>query len=78
MKVGTIADLIAYRLERDHFVKHTSTAKLPTKHGEFQGCVPADHLDQVGQISNDRRNPKTGFNHLGWYRTIAFGLAERE
>src|SRR5262245_9393423 len=31
LKVGTIADLIAYRLERDSFVKHVASAALPTE-----------------------------------------------
>jgi 3,4-dihydroxy 2-butanone 4-phosphate synthase/GTP cyclohydrolase II len=35
LKVGTIADLIAYRLARDLFVKRVATAKLPTAQAEF-------------------------------------------
>jgi 3,4-dihydroxy 2-butanone 4-phosphate synthase/GTP cyclohydrolase II len=35
LKVGTIADLIAYRLDRDSFVKHVAQAALPTEFGEF-------------------------------------------
>jgi 3,4-dihydroxy 2-butanone 4-phosphate synthase/GTP cyclohydrolase II len=35
LKVGTIADLIAYRLDRDSFVKHVAQAVLPTEFGEF-------------------------------------------
>ena len=35
LKVGTIADLIAYRLARDSFVKRVATAKLPTARGAF-------------------------------------------
>lgn len=35
LKVGTIADLIAYRLGRDAFVKRVVSAKLPTVWGEF-------------------------------------------
>src|SRR5690606_28635313 len=35
LKVGTIADLIAYRLERDGFVKHMAEARLPTPWAEF-------------------------------------------
>jgi 3,4-dihydroxy 2-butanone 4-phosphate synthase/GTP cyclohydrolase II len=35
LKVGTIADLIAYRLERDMFVKSVTSAKLPTRTAEF-------------------------------------------
>src|SRR5262249_17292823 len=35
LKVGTIADLIAYRLERDLFIKQVASAKLPTEVAEF-------------------------------------------
>ncbi|MDH5672721.1 MAG: bifunctional 3,4-dihydroxy-2-butanone-4-phosphate synthase/GTP cyclohydrolase II [Myxococcales bacterium] len=36
MKVGTIASLIAYRLDRDTFVQPRAEARLPTALGEFQ------------------------------------------
>ncbi|MEX2543105.1 MAG: bifunctional 3,4-dihydroxy-2-butanone-4-phosphate synthase/GTP cyclohydrolase II [Trueperaceae bacterium] len=35
LKVGTIADLIAYRLERDAFVRGVDSARLPTPWAEF-------------------------------------------
>lgn len=35
LKVGTIADLIAYRMRRDPFVREVGRAKLPTRHGAF-------------------------------------------
>jgi 3,4-dihydroxy 2-butanone 4-phosphate synthase/GTP cyclohydrolase II len=35
LKVGAIADLISYRLERDMFVKPIAKAKLPTRVAEF-------------------------------------------
>ena len=35
LKVGTIADLIAYRLERDGFVHRVDSARLPTPWAEF-------------------------------------------
>jgi 3,4-dihydroxy 2-butanone 4-phosphate synthase / GTP cyclohydrolase II len=35
MRVGTIADLIAYRLEHDSFVHEAASARLPTPHGTF-------------------------------------------
>ena len=44
--------------------------------GDFQGCIPADHLDEVGQLSGEP-DLDTGFDHIDFYRTIAFGLAER-
>ena len=36
LKVGTIADLIAYRLDRDSFVKLVASAELPTEFGPFR------------------------------------------
>lgn len=48
-----------------------------SKWGEFRGCFPADHLDQAGQINDDNVDDNTGFDYLGFYRTIAFDLAER-
>ena len=47
------------------------------KWGEFQGCIPADHFDEVGQIGHDGPDPNTGFDHLRFYRNIAYGLAAR-
>jgi 3,4-dihydroxy 2-butanone 4-phosphate synthase/GTP cyclohydrolase II len=35
LRVGTIADLVAYRLRTESFVTHVATARLPTEHGEF-------------------------------------------
>jgi 3,4-dihydroxy 2-butanone 4-phosphate synthase / GTP cyclohydrolase II len=35
LRVGTIADLIAYRLEHDSFVHEAARAELPTPHGTF-------------------------------------------
>src|SRR5690606_33673406 len=35
LKVGAIADLIAYRLERERFVKRVASASLPTELGQF-------------------------------------------
>ena len=45
------------------------------KHGNFRGCIPADHLDQVGYKA-DGPNSGTRFSHLRFYRNIAFELAE--
>jgi triacylglycerol lipase len=43
------------------------------KWGKFKGCVPADHLDEVGQPHHSA-NPLTGFDHLDFYRKIASSL----
>lgn len=45
--------------------------------GEFRGCIPADHYDEVGQIRRDGADTHTGFDHVRFYRNVAFDLAER-
>jgi triacylglycerol lipase len=45
------------------------------KWGLFNGCIPADHMDEVGQrIGSDRPAPGTGFDHIRFYRRLAFAL----
>jgi triacylglycerol lipase len=44
------------------------------KWGAFKGCVPADHLDEVGQPSREGANRWSRFDHIRFYRRIAFGL----
>ncbi len=44
LKVGTIAELIAYRLDRDMFVKPVAEAKLPTRMAEFTVRAFRDEL----------------------------------
>ena len=60
LKVGTIADLIAYRLSSDAFVKRVVSAKLPTTWGEFEvhGFVDevsgGEHVAlSLGQVSTN-------------------------
>ena len=48
-----------------------------SKHGTFRGCIPADHFDEVGQIKDEQRNSRTGFDHIRFYRNVAFDLAKR-
>ncbi len=45
LHVGTIANLIAYRLDSDGFVKHTSSALLPTPWAEFRVHGYKDELN---------------------------------
>jgi triacylglycerol lipase len=44
-----------------------------SKWGKFMGCIPADHLDEVGQ-PNDKPNGFTGFSHVEFYRKLASSL----
>ena len=36
LKIGTIADLIEYRLKNEHSIEKVSECKLPTKYGDFR------------------------------------------
>lgn len=47
-----------------------------SKWGEFHGCIPADHVDQVGPL-DEEPDLDTGFFHESFYRHIAFDLAAR-
>jgi triacylglycerol lipase len=47
------------------------------KHANFRGCIPADHLDQVGQIKDEGADPYTAFDHLRFYRNLAFDRARQ-
>ena len=59
LHVGTIADLIAYRLESDGFVKHAGSALLPTPWAEFRVHGYKDELNDnehlaltLGEVSD--------------------------
>lgn len=46
------------------------------KWGSFRGCIPADHLDQVGGSSTALASRlHTGFDHERFLRNVAFELA---
>ncbi|NNJ92928.1 MAG: 3,4-dihydroxy-2-butanone-4-phosphate synthase [Gammaproteobacteria bacterium] len=60
LKIGTIADLIHYRVKNEKTVERVSECKLPTEHGEFrllayQDCIDNEvHLAMVkGKVKAD-------------------------
>jgi triacylglycerol lipase len=56
----------------DGFVRVSSA-----KWGNFRGCVPADHADEIGTLSTQSLDPHTGFDFVRFHRDIAFDLASR-
>lgn len=45
------------------------------KWGKFMGCVPADHMDEVGQRNgSDRPAIWSRFDHIRFYRQVAYDL----
>jgi 3,4-dihydroxy 2-butanone 4-phosphate synthase / GTP cyclohydrolase II len=51
LKVGTIADLIAYRLQSDRFVHREVEAKLPTPWAEFSVVGYRDELTETEHVA---------------------------
>lgn len=43
--------------------------------GRFRGCIPADHLDQIGQIDDLGPDEDSGFDYVAFYRQLAAELA---
>jgi triacylglycerol lipase len=48
------------------------------KWGDFLGCIPADHLDEVGQLVGDDPGVFNGWDHLEFYKRLVAFLHERE
>jgi triacylglycerol lipase len=38
--------------------------------GRFLGCIPADHLDEIGHLVGDRAGLLNDFDHLAFYRDL--------
>lgn len=47
------------------------------KWGAFLQCEPADHMSEVGQLNLSGPNPKSGFDHLVFFRTVVSRLRDR-
>jgi triacylglycerol lipase len=60
------------RLPNDGFI-----AVLRARWGTFQGCIPADHLEEVGQVERDGPDPVTGWDHVQFYRRVVSDLAAK-
>lgn len=60
LKIGTIADLIHYRLQNEKTVARTTESRMPTEFGEFRLCAYQNMTDDevhlalvMGEISGD-------------------------
>lgn len=47
------------------------------KWGTFLQCVPADHMSEVGQLDLTAPDPKSGFFHLDFFRTVVSRIRDR-
>ena len=51
IKIGTIADLIRYRLEKEHNIERISEQKIDTAHGEFTMVCYDDHVNRAVHVA---------------------------
>ena len=51
IRIGTIADLIRYRLEKERSVERISQATINTRHGEFQMYCYDDHINRAVHVA---------------------------
>jgi len=51
LKIGTIADLIRYRLEKEHSVERISDQEVQTEFGAFRMCSYEDHVNRTVHLA---------------------------
>lgn len=69
LKIGTIADLIRYRLSTEHTVRRAAETRVETRHGPFRLCVYEDEAEQAAHVAMvygdvDRDSPALVRVHL--------------
>lgn len=60
LKIGTIADLIAYRRVNDHMIERRLERPFKTRHGEFTLVLFRNQLDGQEHVALMRGKPKAG------------------
>ncbi len=62
----------------DEFLPNDGLATVASaRWGTFRGCIPADHMEQLGQRNLPDVNVQTGFDVARFYANVAGELAER-
>ena len=51
IKIVTIKDLVSYRLRNEQLVHRAATARMPTKHGDFNAIVFENEIDHVDHMA---------------------------
>lgn len=61
----------------EQFVPNDGLASVQSaRWGRFRGCLPADHMEQLGQYNLPDVNVRTGFDIARFYTNVAGELAE--
>ncbi len=64
IRMGTIADLIRYRLEKERFVERIAKRQVTTTHGEFTMYCYDDHVNRAVHVALVKGELKTAENPL--------------
>lgn len=51
LKIASIADLIAYRIQKDILVHRAAETKLPTRYGDFRAVVYTNDVDKLEHVA---------------------------
>ena len=73
LKIGTIEDLVAYRMKKDHFVKHVASSDFTSQNGDdFKIHVYRNFLDGLEHVTLSKGTPKSGDESLVRVHKIDF------
>ena len=73
LKIGTIEDLVAYRMKKDHFVKHVASSDFTSQNGDdFKIHVYRNFLDGKEHVALSKGKAKTGQERLVRVHKIDF------
>jgi triacylglycerol lipase len=75
-----LSDVVGLRADDDEevLVPNDGLAAVDSaRWGEFRGCLPADHMEQLGQKNLPRANVRNGFDVARFYANVAGDLAAR-
>ena len=65
LKIGTIEDLVAYRMKKDHFVKHVASSDFTSQNGDdFKIHVYRNFLDGKEHVALSKGEAKAGAESL--------------
>lgn len=61
-----------------HPIPNDGLVAVPSsRHGTFLGCIPADHLDEIGQLLGDSPGAFNDFDHYQFYRDLVAFIRAR-
>ncbi len=65
LNIGTIEDLVAYRMKKDHFVRHVASSDFTSQHGDnFKIHVYRNYLDNLAHVALSKGKAASGKESL--------------